>query len=129
MKTGRILFATSLGVLAIVGLCGAQSSDEVKTRPKASTCLSSSNMDTTILDKDTILARSMDGRGMLIHVKGCGLTSFDPLVFTFRGSNTICDRMDVEVGQLSQGFKRQCFVQSVETLTAEEAKGLENRRR
>jgi hypothetical protein len=125
----------ALGGLASLVLAGAASAQTVEppvSRGSSATlrsCINTSFISNwTPYDDHTILLRA-GARGFKVTTNRCpGLTSALPQISAvLRGGSTICSPHDVQLYVSSSGVGPiPCFVQSIQPLTAEETKAMEN---
>lgn len=114
-----------VGLITLLGAADAPHSAVKDAKTNMASCIRAGSFDTKIIDSSTIIAQGEGAGGLLIKVSGCSLNTFDPLVFNFHGSNYLCSRLDMDISQASQGFKSQCFVESVTSINKDEMKSLE----
>lgn len=112
-----------LGALALVPQA-SDAQDKTATE-KVRRCVNGPGLDTHVLDEDTLLVQDNSRSGVLVKVEGCRLNPYDVLVFEWRGTQQICDPIDLQLSvKATGGFRTPCFVQSVTPVGAAEARAL-----
>jgi hypothetical protein len=120
-----IMAGALLALIASIGITPKTSRADV---PTSKSCLQSQGMQTQILDESTILATNGNASA-LIKVSGCRLDSSKVLVFEYRGTTHICNRLDVGLQLMTStgsglGFPETCFIDEVENISKEQAKDI-----
>lgn len=115
----------SLGLVASVAIAPQTSRADGNV---TKSCINAQGMNTQILDESTILA-SNGSANTVIKVSGCRLDSSKVLVFEYRGTSQICDRLDLDLKLMTStgnglGFPEACFISEVKSISKEEAKAL-----
>ncbi|MDC7675645.1 hypothetical protein [Asticcacaulis machinosus] len=103
----------------------AQTEGAPQTEKPVRQCVSGGNLDTTVVDEDTLLVEERGRGAMVMKVSGCRLNHFDPLLFEYRGTTQICNPIDVQMSVIyAPGFKSACFVDELKPVSLEEAKAI-----
>lgn len=126
-KLSSLMPVSFVGLATLVVLGAAAPHEAIKEDAASKSmrsCVNSRNMDTQVINANTILAENGPREAVVIKVSGCRLNDFDPLVFEYAGSSEICAPVDVNISQSNMGFRDQCFVESVTAVSPEEVKAL-----
>jgi hypothetical protein len=112
------LAALGAGLVLYAAQGPATAADTAATDKAPRRCLTGGGYDSKIIDKETVILSDRFGNSSRVKVKGCNLNNFDPLLFVFRGTNQICDPIDIDMSTLNTpgGFQARCFVESVTPL-------------
>ncbi len=95
---------------------------DASTKP-ARQCIDAPLKETQVLDETTLYAEDAFGHASLIKMNGACLRRNEAIKIEYRGISQVCRASDVQIsGFETPRFETPCFIDSVTSLTKDEAK-------